>query len=95
MLQSSVDAAVVAINSARAGKFYQRHFLGFTRLEARCRACRNVEPFSVCRAPVEVEGIVHFVEMEVAAHLNRPVARIRHQQRKGSTAGVGENVARL
>ena len=50
-------------------------------LKSYSRSRRNVQPEAAGRVSIEHEGGVHLEEMEMAAHLNRSIARVGHHDR--------------
>src|SRR5262249_20394358 len=91
----SINKTVDPVDCARSAQCNQLNLLCVPRLETHCGACRNVQPHTVDRLPVEIESTVHLEEMAVRTNLNGPIASIRHLNTGHSAAGVGFEVLAL
>src|SRR5262245_23304638 len=87
--QTSINKTVDPVDCARSAQCNQLNLLRVSRLETHCGACRNVQPHTVGRLPVEIESTVHLKKMAVRTNLNGPIASIRHSNTGHSAAGIG------
>src|SRR5262245_28021207 len=76
------------IDDALAGECDQRDLTRLAGLEAHRGAGRNVETHAARLGAIEFQRRVGLEEMVVRAHLDRPIAGIRHRQRDGLAAGI-------
>src|SRR5262249_37485555 len=83
------------VDRALAGERDQRDLAGLPRLEPHRRAGGDVEPHAARLSAIELQRRVGLEEMIVRAHLDRPVAGVRHRQRHGLAAGIEGDVAGL
>ncbi len=61
---------------------------GIPWLEPDSRSRRDVQMESACRLPVENQLFVHFREMKVAPHLDRPVPPVLNYQIHSNHPGI-------
>ena len=72
----AVGQAVQAEDLAGAAELHERHFLGFARLEAHRGAGGMSRCMPKAVLAIEIQRLVHFEKMEVAADLDRTVAGV-------------------
>src|SRR5688572_25402632 len=83
--------AVTAADDAGARNLHECHGLCFSRLEPDRGARRNVQALSIGSPSVEVERVIRFDEVVVAADLDRTIAVIGHYDLGGLTAFVDDD----
>src|SRR5262247_1706253 len=84
-----------SIDRTLAGECHQRDLARLPGLEAHRGAGRDVEPHAARLGAVKLQRRIGLEEMIVRAHLDRPVAGIRHRQGDGLAAGVELDLAIL
>ncbi len=82
LIERTVDLIVQAVNKTRSGKGDELDFANVAGLEAHGGPGGNIEAKALGRCAVEIEGIVDFVKMEMAADLNRPISCICNSDTK-------------
>lgn len=76
IVKGTIHEAGKSAHDACACKLRQFHFLLLARLEAYSGAGWNVESHPVRARAIEEQLAIHFKKMEVAAHLDWPVALV-------------------
>src|SRR5215475_6303389 len=84
-----------SIDRTLAGECHQRDLARLPGLEAHRGAGRDVEPHAARLGAVKLQRRIGLEEMIVRAHLDRPVAGIRHRQGDGLAAGIELDLAVL
>ena len=87
-VEGSVDLAVEADDASRTGEGNQVHVAAVAGFEADGGAGGDVEPLTAGCGPVELQGGVGFGEMEMRAHLYRPVAAVGDAHRGDGSACI-------
>ena len=85
--------AVMAEDAAGAREGHQLHLFLIAGLKAHRRASRNVEPHAARGSTIELQGTVGLKKMVVRAHLDRPVAAVRHRKGMRPALDIERNVA--
>src|SRR5690349_21752084 len=91
--RGAIGQSVQAEDLGAAAEGNQVHVLGFSRLEANGGAGRNVEMHAECLFTLEVQRLVHFEEMEMAAHLDRAIAGIHRPHSRLRASGIELDVS--
>ena len=91
-VEAAVDEAVEADEAPGAGVGGQRDLLGLAGLEAHARAGGDVEVHPPRPLALEAQRPVDLEEVEVRAHLDRPVAGVGDPQRPVVAAGIDLDV---
>ena len=87
-VEGSVDLAVETDHPTIAGQGNQVHVAAVAGFEADGRAGGDVEPLTAGCGPVELQGGIGFSEVEMGAHLHRPVAAVGDAQRGDGSACI-------
>jgi len=78
-----------------APEVYQRNFFLLPGLKAHGGTGGNIQSHPARRLPIEQESAINFKKVIVAADLDRPIARVFHQNVYDATSGVRFDLSRF
>ena len=87
--QRSVHSIIQAVNLPLARQRHQNHFPGIARLKADRVPRGNIQTKAERLLAIERERTVHLEKMEMTAHLDRTIARVRNGKANFSQPNIG------